>query len=281
MDSHESVVSDVNVSSKTIAGNSVSKFVNQSSSSSKCLIFLVGISSLLKCTYAIHQLTYGVVPDFLDEHLPEYLRKPTMTNVVKLYWHHEEKHGFSGMLGSLDFTDWKWFDCPYGYKGQYVRRDNGDKPPKNKVQSSGSKGTASSNAVSSNRDQSASNSFTNEKYKRLMALISDKTGSSSIPANIAVDHPNGTKAIVTHVGRLRLTDKIVIHDVLVVPGYEASLLSVHKLSRDNKFRVLFYEDVCVIQDSVQRTQVGASNESNRLYFVNTGKKHVNNNIEVC
>ncbi|GJY24582.1 hypothetical protein Tco_0398240, partial [Tanacetum coccineum] len=38
--------------------------------------------------------------------------------------------------------------------------------------------------------------------------------------NMTVGHANGTKAVVTHVGSLRLTDKIVIHDVLVVPGYE-------------------------------------------------------------
>ncbi|GJX90501.1 RNA-directed DNA polymerase, eukaryota, partial [Tanacetum coccineum] len=47
----------------------------------------------------------------------------------------------------------------------------------------------------------------------------------------------GTKALVTHVGSLKLTDKIVIHNVLVVPGY---------------------------QDSVLKTQVGIGNESNGL-----------------
>nr|GEU42776.1 hypothetical protein [Tanacetum cinerariifolium] len=29
---------------------------------------------------------------------PDYLRKPTVTYVVKLYQHHEEKHGFPGMI---------------------------------------------------------------------------------------------------------------------------------------------------------------------------------------
>ncbi|GJR28421.1 putative RNA-directed DNA polymerase [Tanacetum coccineum] len=138
------------------------------------------------------------------------------------------------------------------------------------------------------KDHSTSNSFTDDQFKKLMALISDKSGSSSMPANIAVSdlnmtvgHPNDTKAMVTHMGSLRLTDHIVIHDVLVVPGYEVSLLSVHKLSKDNKFRVIFDDNTCVIQDSVQRTQVGTGSESNGLYFLNTGKRLVNNNIEVC
>ncbi|GJX49573.1 ALP1-like protein [Tanacetum coccineum] len=58
----------------------------------------------------------------------EFLRKPTVTDVEKLYLHHEEKHGFSGMLGSLDCTDWEWFSCPYAFKEQYVRRDHGPNP---------------------------------------------------------------------------------------------------------------------------------------------------------
>ncbi|GKA45825.1 ALP1-like protein isoform X1 [Tanacetum coccineum] len=86
-----------------------------------------GISPLIKCTFAIRQLAYGVNASFLDEYMqiserssrmaldhfcqavmeiygPEFLRKPTVTvtDVEKLYRHHEEKHGFPGMLGSLD-----------------------------------------------------------------------------------------------------------------------------------------------------------------------------------
>nr|GEU59720.1 ribonuclease H-like domain-containing protein [Tanacetum cinerariifolium] len=38
--------------------------------------------------------------------------------------------------------------------------------------------------------------------------------------NMTVGHLTGIKAVDTHVGSLRLTDKIVIHDVLVVSGYE-------------------------------------------------------------
>ncbi|GJR59438.1 ALP1-like protein isoform X1 [Tanacetum coccineum] len=51
-----------------------------------------------------------------------------MIDAVKLYGHHEEKHGFPGMLGSLDCTDWEWFGCPYAYKAQYVRRDHCPNP---------------------------------------------------------------------------------------------------------------------------------------------------------
>nr|GEZ00802.1 hypothetical protein [Tanacetum cinerariifolium] len=78
------------------------------------------ISSLIKCTYAIRQLAYGVNASFLDEyvHISErssckaighffqavmeiyghgYFRKPMVTDIKKLYRHHEEKHGFLGI----------------------------------------------------------------------------------------------------------------------------------------------------------------------------------------
>ncbi|GJX20924.1 ALP1-like protein isoform X1 [Tanacetum coccineum] len=103
------------------------------------------------CTSAIRQLAYDVNASFLDEYMQiserssrkaldyfcqaimdiyghEYLRKPTVTNIEKLYQHHEEKHGFSGMLESLDCTDYEWFGCLYAFKGQYVRRDHGSNP---------------------------------------------------------------------------------------------------------------------------------------------------------
>nr|GEV81591.1 hypothetical protein [Tanacetum cinerariifolium] len=69
-----------------------------------------GISPLIKCTSAIRQLAYGVNASFLDEYMQ-----------IK-------KHGFPGMLGSLDCTDWEWFGCPYAFKGQYVRRDHCSNP---------------------------------------------------------------------------------------------------------------------------------------------------------
>ncbi|GKD40607.1 hypothetical protein Tco_1260814, partial [Tanacetum coccineum] len=60
-------------------------------------------------------------------------------------------------------------------------------PPNFKKNIGTNKGSISNNAISGIKDQSSgsSNSFTDDKYKRLMALISEKSGSSSMPANIA------------------------------------------------------------------------------------------------
>ncbi|GJZ19066.1 ALP1-like protein [Tanacetum coccineum] len=110
-----------------------------------------GISSLMKCTSAIRQIAYGSVPDYLDEYLQmgattahkslqifckvimnlygeEFLRKPTYTDMKKLYAYHDEKHGFSGMLGSIDCTHWPWANCPVAFRAQFSRGDHGPDP---------------------------------------------------------------------------------------------------------------------------------------------------------
>nr|GEX02329.1 hypothetical protein [Tanacetum cinerariifolium] len=85
----------------------------------------LGISPLRKCTSAVRQLTHNIISDVLDEYMqmghatsrqclehfctsiiqvfgPEFLRKPTITDVERLYAVHENKHGLPRMLGSLD-----------------------------------------------------------------------------------------------------------------------------------------------------------------------------------
>ncbi|GKB65019.1 ALP1-like protein isoform X1 [Tanacetum coccineum] len=109
------------------------------------------ISALVKCTSAIRQLAYAAIPDSLDEYLQigektsrdclmhfcngvielygeEYLRRPTQTDVEKLYAFHENKHGFPGMIGSIDCTKWPWAQCPQAYRAQFSRGDSGSEP---------------------------------------------------------------------------------------------------------------------------------------------------------
>ena len=44
--------------------------------------------------------------------------------------------------------------------------------------------------------------------------------------NITVGHPNGTTAKITHVGNLKISNNVILFDVLVIPNYTVSLLSV-------------------------------------------------------
>ncbi|GJW46985.1 hypothetical protein Tco_0078631 [Tanacetum coccineum] len=94
-----------------------------------------GISALVKCTSAIRQLAYAAVPDSLDEYLQigektsrdclmhfcngvielygeEYLRRPTQTDVEKLYAFHENKHGFPGSNNDVNAVFMKSISQP-------------------------------------------------------------------------------------------------------------------------------------------------------------------------
>nr|GEU42924.1 putative reverse transcriptase, RNA-dependent DNA polymerase, Gag-polypeptide of LTR copia-type [Tanacetum cinerariifolium] len=62
-------------------------------------------------------------------------------------------------------------------------------PPKFKKNTCTNRGPSSNNVISRNKDRSvaSSNSFTDDHYKRLIALISEKSDFSSMPVNIAVN----------------------------------------------------------------------------------------------
>ncbi|GJY52425.1 putative RNA-directed DNA polymerase [Tanacetum coccineum] len=82
---------------------------------------------------------------------------------------------------------------------------------------------------------------------------------------LTVGHPNGTLAQITHVGSLRLNNDVVLFDVLVVPEYCVSLLSVHKLIKDSKLVVMFDEYKCLIQDLKKGRVLGTGSEFGGLY----------------
>ncbi|GKD39037.1 hypothetical protein Tco_1259244, partial [Tanacetum coccineum] len=64
--------------------------------------------------------------------------------------------------------------------------------------------------------------------------VSSNNTSADIHSNNAssIGHPNATQALITKIIDLKLNIDITLYDVLVVPEYTVSLLSVHKLSRD-------------------------------------------------
>ncbi|KAI4299932.1 hypothetical protein L6164_033352 [Bauhinia variegata] len=52
--------------------------------------------------------------------------------------------------------------------------------------------------------------------------------------NSYVQLPNGTKAQVTHIGQVRLSHHITLHNVLLVPSFSYNLLSASKLTNSGE-----------------------------------------------
>ncbi|GKB53711.1 ribonuclease H-like domain-containing protein [Tanacetum coccineum] len=86
--------------------------------------------------------------------------------------------------------------------------------------------------------------------------------------NIKVSHPNGTEALITKVGNLVLTKFLTLYNVLVVPEYSVTLVSVHKIAKDSKFIVGFDESKCFLisQDLMDVKLMGIGRQVNGLYF---------------
>ncbi|GJX90221.1 ribonuclease H-like domain-containing protein [Tanacetum coccineum] len=91
---------------------------------------------------------------------------------------------------------------------------------------------------------------------------------------IKVTHPNGTKAFITRIGNMPLTDYLTLYDVLVVPEYCVSLMSVHKVARDSKLVIAFDEMHCYVmnQDLRKGKILGTGKQIGGLYYfdVNQG-----------
>ncbi|XP_047948855.1 uncharacterized protein LOC125194652 [Salvia hispanica] len=108
-------------------------------------------TTLQKCTAAIRQLATGQTADLFDEYLhvgettgrlcllnfckgvratftDKFLKKPTTADCQFMLQLHEQVHGFSGMLGSVDCMHWQWKNCPVAWKGSYTSGHKGTHP---------------------------------------------------------------------------------------------------------------------------------------------------------
>ncbi|GJS66078.1 hypothetical protein Tco_0680642, partial [Tanacetum coccineum] len=131
-----------------------------------------------------------------------------------------------------------------------------------------------SNKASSNTTSNSPVSLSNEQLTRLMNLLNDNevsTANADMSVNISnlgltIGHPNETQSLITKIEDLKINNNITLYDVLVVPEYIASLLSVHKLSRDNKLFVGFNASNCYIQDLKANKILGIGRQFNGVYL---------------
>nr|GFA46103.1 ribonuclease H-like domain-containing protein [Tanacetum cinerariifolium] len=67
-----------------------------------------------------------------------------------------------------------------------------------------------------------------DNNRRLIGLLNDN-GVSYANANMVVGHPNGTQALITKIGDLKINNDITLYDALAVPKYTVSLLYFTRL----------------------------------------------------
>nr|GEV13633.1 hypothetical protein [Tanacetum cinerariifolium] len=97
--------------------------------------------------------------------------------------------------------------------------------------------------------------------------VTSNNASTDVHSNGLTVYPNGTQALITKIEDLKINNEVTLYDVLVIPEYIVSLLSVHKLARDSKFFVGFDETNCYIQDLEANRNVWIGKQYNGLYLL--------------
>ncbi|GJZ23859.1 putative RNA-directed DNA polymerase [Tanacetum coccineum] len=178
-----------------------------------------------------------------------------------------------------------------GYPADFGKRNGNNNSSNQGVQNFNRRFVNNNNSVGS-----SSNSFSDDQISKLITLIKENSLNSTgkgVQANMAganqhltytdkdlinvidisylgitVSHPNGTEACITKVGNMVLNKTFTLYDVLVVPKYCVSLMSVHKLARDSNLVVAFDELKCFVlpQDLRDLKVMGAGIQIDDLYY---------------
>ncbi|GJZ43393.1 hypothetical protein Tco_0590648 [Tanacetum coccineum] len=143
--------------------------------------------------------------------------------------------------------------------------------------------------------KSLSSGFTDEQMATLISLIKDNKVGKNVQANMAganqhmtytdkeldnvlnishlrikVGHTNRTKAYISKIGNLRLSNGLTLYDVMVIPEYCVTLISIHKLAKENKIIVAFDGNRCYFlnQDLSLKNVLGIGDQCEGLYYYN-------------
>ncbi|GJR96156.1 hypothetical protein Tco_0268330 [Tanacetum coccineum] len=98
---------------------------------------------------------------------------------------------------------------------------------------------------------------------------------------IKVGHPNRTEAYISKIGNLRLSNGLTLYDVMVIPEYCVTFISVHKLAKENKVIVAFDKNRCYFlnQDLSLKNVLGIGDQCEGLYcYNNQGIKSNNSTL---
>ena len=88
--------------------------------------------------------------------------------------------------------------------------------------------------------------------------------------NTFVNLPNSETALVTHIGTVRLSEKLVLSNVLCVPSFSFNLISASQLAKSILCCLIFFGNLYFIQDLAQWSTIGLGKEINGLYLLLKG-----------
>ncbi|KAM3013444.1 hypothetical protein FF2_026299 [Malus domestica] len=104
---------------------------------------------------------------------------------------------------------------------------------------------------------------------------------TSVPVyNRQVHLPNHALADITHIGTVRLSNDLVLYNVLCVPSFKLNLISVSKITNTSSCFVIFTDKKCLLQGQRSGKMIGTGTEQRGLYYLDNVTKTRCNSVSV-
>ncbi|XP_075655657.1 uncharacterized protein LOC142625816 [Castanea sativa] len=89
--------------------------------------------------------------------------------------------------------------------------------------------------------------------------------------NTHINLPNGEVALVTHISTVRISNTLLLQNVLCVPSFIFNLISVSQLAKSILCCLIYFGNLCFIQDLAHWSTIGLGKEINGLYLLQKGE----------
>ncbi|KAL5787305.1 hypothetical protein ACOSP7_004254 [Xanthoceras sorbifolium] len=93
--------------------------------------------------------------------------------------------------------------------------------------------------------------------------------------------PNGHTVHMTRIGSVRLTNMLVLHDVLYIPLFHFNMLSTSSLTLSHHCFVNIFPYSCLIQDLTRGLTIGKGKREGNLYLLDLGITSCNSIVSSC
>ncbi|CAA7029149.1 unnamed protein product [Microthlaspi erraticum] len=85
--------------------------------------------------------------------------------------------------------------------------------------------------------------------------------------NTSVTLPTGLGVQIAGIGRIKMSDYMILNNVLYIPDFRLNLLSISQLTKDLGYRISFDHSSCVIQDPIKGLMIAQGEEISNLYVL--------------
>lgn len=86
-----------------------------------------------------------------------------------------------------------------------------------------------------------------------------------VKKKVVIHLPDGTSKLVLFFGDIRMSDFLILRDVLYIPSFKHNLLSVSKLTECHNLKLTFHPSFCLIQDLKTDKVFAVGKLQNHLY----------------